>query len=65
MGNKEEGKFHKEKCEELLLFPKEIWDSLIKWKPVSNLDPYEDAPKEVRDYHNDYVKTWLKDKSRG
>jgi hypothetical protein len=42
-----------------LIFPREEWDALIKWEPVSNLDPYEDAPQAVRDYHNNYVKVWL------
>ena len=33
----------------------------VKWAPVAHLDPYEHAPKEVRLYHMNYVKMWLKD----
>lgn len=65
MRSMEEEKFPKEKCEEQLLFPKEEWDSLIKWKPVSNLDPYEDAPESVRNFHKNYVDFWLSKKVRG
>ena len=51
-----------EKCEEQLLFPKEEWDSLIKWSPVSNIpvdEIYKDLP-EVKRWHESYVKMWLK-----
>jgi hypothetical protein len=56
----------KEKCEEQLLFPKKEWDSLIRWSPVSNIPVekiYENLPK-VKDWHDSYVKVWLKEKSR-
>lgn len=63
------------KLEEGLLFPKEEWDSPIreekctdegnfpkqKWSPVA-LDPYENAPKKVKEYHEAYIKFWLKDR---
>lgn len=52
-----QGKVADEPC----LFPKEEWDSLIEWHPVSNIpDPYEHAPKEVKEYHDIYEKLWLK-----
>ena len=44
---------------QLILFPKKEWDSLVKWEPVAKLDPYEDAPQSVKDYHEYYVKFWL------
>ncbi len=48
-------------ADEPCLFPKEEWDSLIQWQPVSNIpDPYEKAPKEVKEYHEIYEKLWLK-----
>lgn len=57
----------KEKCEEQLLFPKEEWDSLVVWHPVSNIpveEIYKDLP-EVKDYHDSYCRMWgLKDKGR-
>ena len=56
---KSNNNFPKEKCGEQLLFPKEEWDSLIRWEPVSNLDPYEKAPQSVKDYHEMYTKLWL------
>ena len=49
-----------EKCEEQLLFPKEEWDSLIKWHPVSNIpvdEIYEDLP-EAKQFHDSYCKMW-------
>lgn len=48
--------------EEPLLFTREEWDKLIKWEPVAHLDPYDEAPQAIRDYHNNYVKIWLKNK---
>lgn len=40
----------------------------VKWKPVSNikgLDPYENAPESVKQYHENYVKFWnLRTKDR-
>jgi hypothetical protein len=69
MKNSEIGKKltdNEEKCEEQLLFPKEKWDSLIKWQPVSNIpveEIYKDLP-EVKRYHDNYVRFWLKDKGR-
>ena len=40
----------------------------VHWKPVSNikgLDPYEDAPESVKQYHENYVKFWnLRTKDR-
>jgi hypothetical protein len=55
----------KEKCEEQLLFPKEKWDDLIVWHPVSNIpveEIYKDLP-EVKQFHDNFVRFWLKDKS--
>lgn len=50
--------------DESCLFSKEEWDSLIEWRPISNIpDAYEKAPKEVKEYNNMYKKLWLK-KSR-
>lgn len=46
--------------EEKLLFPKEEWDDLIKWHPVSNIpveEIYKDLP-EVKRYHDSYCKMW-------
>ena len=46
--------------EEQNLFPKEEWDSLIHWKPVSNIaveEIYKDLP-EVKQFHDSYVKMW-------
>ena len=54
--------FRKEKWVEQNLFPKEEWDSLIKWRPVSNIpvdEIYKDLP-EVKEFHDSYVKVWLK-----
>ena len=28
------------------------------WEPVAKLDPYEDAPEEVKRYHKVYIKLW-------
>lgn len=53
--------------EEPYLFPKEEMDSLIKWKPVSNIpveEIYKDLP-EVKQYHDSYCRMWgLKSKGR-
>lgn len=49
---------------EQILFPKEEYDSLIKWKPVSNIpteEIYKDLP-EVKEYHDMYKKLWLKER---
>lgn len=51
-----------DRMEEPYLFPKEEMDSLIKWSPVSNIpvdEIYKDLP-EVKQYHESYVKMWLK-----
>lgn len=51
---------------EQILFPKEEWDSLIKWQPVSNIpteEIYKDLPK-VKEFHDNYVKIWLTSKER-
>ena len=51
-----------DRLEEPYLFPKEEMDSLIKWHPVSNIpvdEIYKDLPK-VKQYHESYVKMWLK-----
>lgn len=51
--------------DEPCLFPKNEWDSLIEWHEVSNIsDPYEHAPKEVKQYHEMYEKLWLKNRGR-
>lgn len=47
------------------LFPKEEWDDLIKWHPVSNIpveEIYKDLP-EVKDFHDSYVRVWLNEKT--
>jgi len=46
------------------LFPKEEWDDLIVWHPVSNIpveEIYKDLP-EVKRYHDNYENFWLKEK---
>ena len=55
-----------EKCEEPYLFPREKWDELIHWQPVSNIpveEIYKDLP-EVKQYHDNYCSFWLRDKKR-
>ena len=55
-----------DRMEEPYLFPKEEMESLIHWSPVSNIpveEIYKDLP-EVKRYHDNYCKFWLKDKSR-
>ena len=47
-----------------LLFPKDEWDSLVHWQPVSNIpvdEIYKDLP-EVKQYHENYVRFWLTNK---
>lgn len=56
----------KEKSKEQLLFPKKEWNELVKWRPVSNIpveEIYKDLPK-AKEFHENYVKFWLKEKSR-
>jgi hypothetical protein len=54
-----------EKIEEPCLFPKKEWDGLVKWHPVA-LDPYENVPQEIKDYHHSYCKLWnLYTKNKG
>ena len=51
-----------DRMEEPYLFPKEE----IHWQPVSNIpvdEIYKDLP-EVKRYHDDYCRVWLRDKSR-
>lgn len=51
-----------DRLEEPYLFPKEEMDSLIKWRPVSNIpveEIYKDLP-EAKRFHESYVKMWLK-----
>ena len=51
----------KNKPKEQILFPKKEWDSLIKWKPVSNIpteEIYKDLPK-VKEFHDNYCRFWL------
>lgn len=31
----------------------------VKWAPVAHLDPFEDAPEEVKLHHRSYVDMWL------
>lgn len=48
------------------LFPKEKWDELIVWQPVSNIpvdEIYRNLP-EAKEFHESYVNMWLKEKSR-
>ena len=56
-----------DRMEEPYLFPKEEMDSLIKWRPVSNIpveEIYKDLP-EVKQYHDNYCRMWgLKSKGR-
>ena len=56
-----------DRLEEPYLFSKEEMDSLVKWRPVSNIpveEIYKDLPK-VKEFHENYVKLWnLKNKSR-
>lgn len=55
-----------EGMEESCLFSKEEWEGLVKWSPVSNIpveEIYKDLPK-VKQYHDDYVNLWLKNKER-
>lgn len=56
-----------EKCKVGNLFPKKEWDSLIKWRPVSNIpveEIYKDLP-EVKQYHDSFCRMWgLKSKGR-
>lgn len=50
----------KDKKDEPCLFPKEEWNSLIKWQPVSNIpaeEIYKDLPK-VKEFHDNYVSLW-------
>lgn len=57
---KEENRLREENCEESLLFPKEKWNELIHWEPVSNIpveEIYKDLP-EVKRYHDSYCKLW-------
>lgn len=50
--------------DEPCLFPKEEWDSLIKWQPVSNLDViYKDLP-EAKEHAEIYERMWLKNRGR-
>lgn len=54
------------RVKEPYLFPKEEMDSLIVWHPVSNIpteEIYKDLP-EVKQFHDAYVRLWLKDKTR-
>lgn len=49
-----------------LLFPKDEWDSLVHWQPVSNIsvdEIYKDLPK-AKEFHKNYVEMWLKFKGR-
>lgn len=44
--------------DEPCLFPKDEWDSLIEWHPVSNLDKvYKDLP-EAKKYAEMYIRLW-------
>lgn len=55
-----------DRVEEPYLFPKEEMDDLIKWRPVSNIsveEIYKDLT-EVKEYHDAYVRLWLRDKTR-
>lgn len=52
-----------DRLEEPYLFPKEEMQRLTKWRPVSNIpveEIYKDLP-EVKQFHENYVRTWLKD----
>lgn len=63
--NSKIGKKSQNRVEEPYLFPKEEMDSLIKWKPVSNIpveEIYKDLP-EVKEFHDSYVRIWLNEKT--
>lgn len=52
--------------DDLCLFPKEEWESLIRWQPVSNIpteEIYKDLPK-VKEFHDNYVKLWLTNRGK-
>lgn len=50
--------------DEPCLFPKEEWNSLIEWRPVSNIDEiYKDLP-EAKKFHDIYESMWLKKNGR-
>lgn len=49
-----------DRLEEPYLFPKEEMNSLIKWRPVSNIpveEIYKDLPR-VKEWHENYIKVW-------
>lgn len=49
-----------------LLFPRDEWEELVHWHPVSNIpveEIYKDLP-EVKHFHENYCRFWLKDKGR-
>ena len=50
--------------DEPCLFPKEEWDSLIKWQPVSNLDEIYKGLPEAKQHAEMYEKMWLKNRGR-
>lgn len=63
--------------DEPCLFPKDEWDSLIEWHqvaeekcddtkdfPKEKCDPYEHAPKKVKEYHEAYIWMWLKERGK-
>ena len=52
--------------DEPCLFPKNEWDSLIKWQPVSNIptdEIYKNLP-EAKAHAEMYERLWLKNKGR-
>lgn len=50
--------------DEPCLFPKEEWDSLIEWQPVSNIDKiYKDLP-QAKEHAEIYERMWLKNRGR-
>lgn len=55
-----------DRLEEPYLFPKEEMNSLIKWRPVSNIpveEIYKDLPR-VKEWHDNYERFWLRKKER-
>lgn len=41
--------------------PKVHWEPVAKPEVRKGLDPYEDAPQAVKDFHNNYCNMWLRE----
>lgn len=42
--------------------PKINWEPVAKVEESKGLDPYEDAPQSVKDFHENYCNMWLRGK---